>query len=251
MPRRRLLGGIALGALSFATASLRGRERADASAAEPPALLRRDPTERERWLAMHDAYVARSQRGELAAVLLGDSLTYGWLQNGRAVYERTYAPRRIEPFGIGGDRTADLLWRVAHGELSGPAPRVVVVLIGTNDLASGPDDVIAGIRACLEAIRSAVPMASVLLLGLLPRGDGDGGALVRREIGAINRAIARFDNGYTVRALDIGTAFERADGTVDPALYEPDLLHLSAEGYAAWARAMAPLLGSMLARSAR
>ena len=60
-------------------------------------------------------------------LFFGDSLTEGW---DAAVWERSLASRGALNAGVSGDRTDHLLWRLQHGNLAGPEPRAVVLLIG-------------------------------------------------------------------------------------------------------------------------
>jgi hypothetical protein len=69
-----------------------------------------------------------------SVLFFGDSLTEGW---DTTVWEDYLAPRGVLNAGVSGDRTDNLLWRLEHGNLAGPQPKAVVLLIGTNDLAYG------------------------------------------------------------------------------------------------------------------
>ena len=75
--------------------------------------------------------------------------------------------------GIGGDATEELLWRLQNGNLEGLPPELVVLLIGSNDLARGrtPELTAKGIRADLLMLRQRLPDAKILLLALWPRED--------------------------------------------------------------------------------
>ena len=84
-------------------------------------------------------------------------------------------PRGVLNAGVSGDRTENLLWRLQNGNLDGPPPALVVMLIGTNDLAydgppRSPELAAEGIRANLLYLRQRLPDTPILLLGLLPRG---------------------------------------------------------------------------------
>ncbi len=144
--------------------------------------------------------------------------------------------------------TADVLWRIEHGELDGLAPRLVVLLVGTNDLGSGfsPQETFQGIAACVRAIGSRLPEAHILLLGVLPRGSGHPQSPMRRSVANVNATLAALDDGKLVHFLEIGDAFLGADGTVRPELFEADKVHLAAPGYRVWADAMAPAFNSLL-----
>src|SRR5437763_12678610 len=65
---------------------------------------------------------------------LGDSLTERW---DAEVWRQHMAPRGVLNAGVNGDHTENLLWRLQHGNLAGPPPAGIVMLIGTNDLTNG------------------------------------------------------------------------------------------------------------------
>jgi hypothetical protein len=74
--------------------------------------------------------------------------------------------------GIGGDRTQDLLWRLEHGELEGPEPRVVVLEVGANNLSHNTGEEIAcAIRAIVAVIRGRRPGATIIVIAIPPRGS--------------------------------------------------------------------------------
>ena len=120
-------------------------------------------------------------------LFFGDSLTEGW---DATIWERSLASRGALNAGVSGDRTDHLLWRLHHGNLAGPQPKAVVLLIGTNDLAYGrsPELTGDGIRANLEMLRRRLPEARILLLGLLPREESPSAPL-RLEVAQVNRLI--------------------------------------------------------------
>ena len=94
------------------------------------------------WNSMHDAMLRRALQGDVDVLFLGDSITQGWADN--AVWKQRYVLRKPANFGIGGDTTQNVLWRIENGALVGIDPKVVVLLIGTNNLGihdDSPDDV--------------------------------------------------------------------------------------------------------------
>lgn len=64
------------------------------------------------------------------------SITERWHQNGLAVFEQFYEPLNVSNYGIGGDRTQWLQWRIRNGEVQGLSPKVVVLKIGTNNVGN-------------------------------------------------------------------------------------------------------------------
>jgi len=199
------------------------------------------------WLAQHDAYAARARRGGIDVLFLGDSITEFFATRGKDVWDREIAPLgSVVDFGISGDRTQFVLWRAQNGELDGTGARVVVLMIGTNNLASAtPENVARGIVAIVDAVRVKLPNAVVVLNALLPRGAP--GDPLRAKAAAVNALIAPLADGTRVRWLDAGPGFVVAGGTIASALM-PDGLHPSAAGYDVWATALRPVLLDALSK---
>jgi lysophospholipase L1-like esterase len=193
------------------------------------------------WMALHRSFVEQARRGNIDLLFLGDSITQGW---NKEVWNRFYAQRRAANFGIGGDRTQHVLWRIQNGELDGIAPRVVVLMIGTNNASSSaPDEIAQGITVIVEELRRRLPQAKVLLLGVFPREQTHGG--LRESLKVVNERIAKLDDGAHIRFLDIGKAFLNNDDTISREIM-PDFLHLTPRGYRIWADAMEPTLWAIL-----
>jgi lysophospholipase L1-like esterase len=163
-----------------------------------------------------------------ALLFLGDSLTEGW---DAGLWQDHFGGRAAVNGGVAGDRTEHLLWRMAHGNLGPPAPRAVVLLIGTNDLAYGrsPELAAAGVRKVLLVLRRQLPEVPVLLLGLLPREAASDDPL-RRKVTAVNRLLARCADDK-IRYAEIGEVLLDAEGRLSSAI-APDRLHFSRRGYA-------------------
>ena len=66
-------------------------------------------------------------------VLLGDSITHGWEDKGKAVFKKHFKDLKVLNLGFSGDRTEHVLWRLRHGAIEGIAPKAVLMLIGTNN----------------------------------------------------------------------------------------------------------------------
>jgi lysophospholipase L1-like esterase len=197
------------------------------------------------WLARHDAFVARARQGGLDVVFLGDSITDFFATRGAEAWNRDIAPLgAVADFGISGDRTQWLLWRVQHGELDGTGARVVVLMIGTNNLgAATPESVARGVAAIVAAVQAKLPGATIVLNALLPRGAPDDP--LRAKLADVNARIAPLADGTRVRWLDPGPGYLAPDGTI-PAELMPDGLHPSAAGYEVWTTALRPLLDELV-----
>jgi beta-glucosidase len=200
------------------------------------------------WKQLHESFLKRAKDGPVDLLFLGDSITQGWGGEGKAVWKTEYAPKNAANFGIGGDTTQNLLWRVtAGGELAGLKPKVVVVMIGTNNFGLKNDtaeDVAKGVEAVVKAVREKLPESKMLLLGLFPR-DAKPDTDFRKRIAATNERIAKLADGKTVVFRDIGDRFLDKSGNL-PADIMPDALHLSPKGYGLWADAIRADLDALM-----
>lgn len=215
-----------------------------------PAIAAQRPWAQPEWLAEHDAFVARAARGGLDVIFLGDSITARFPTYGAHTWQREIAPLgTIADFGISGDRTQFILWRAQHGELGGSGARVVVLMAGTNNLASAtPADVARGVAAIVATIRQQLPDAVIVLCAILPRGLPDDP--LRAKLADVNARIAQLADGDGVRWLDAGSAFLDADGKISTDLM-PDGLHPSDAGYERWAALLRPALDDALSSRPR
>ncbi|MBM3876388.1 MAG: GDSL family lipase [Verrucomicrobia bacterium] len=176
-------------------------------------------------------------------VFLGDSITAGW-GGQKAIWDAAFGKYKPANFGIGGDRTQHVLWRIQNGELDGITPKAAVLMIGTNNSGSDSAEGIAkGITAIVKHLRSKTPHTRILLLAVFPRGPMPNPT--RDKLKQVNDTIARLDDGKSVFYLDIGAKFLEPDGTLTKEVM-PDFLHLSAKGYQIWADAIGPKLAELV-----
>ena len=225
-------------------------QKVDASAALPK-------TGNAHFFELHEKFLARAKAGPIGVLFLGDSITEGW---GKAphVWEHYYGKMDPANFGISGDQTQHVIWRVANGELDGIHPKVVVLMIGTNNAGSHTgEEIAAADKKIVEMIRAKVPETKVLLLAIFPRDArrNPEGLITEAAIAdaakrmtAIDRAnalLAKLDDGVNIRFLDLGDQFLGRDGRI-PWQIMPDQLHPTAAGYQLWAEAMQPLLTEMM-----
>jgi lysophospholipase L1-like esterase len=193
--------------------------------------------ERARWVDQ----AVKSTRYSI--LFFGDSLTEGW---DPMVWERSLASRGALNAGVSGDRTDNLLWRLENGNLAGPPPDVVILLIGTNDLAYGrsPELTADGIRAALETLRQRLPEARILLLGLLPREEMPTSAL-RAATTKVNHLIRGCADGQHILYADIGDVLLDGRGQLSTEI-ALDGLHFTARGYALLTSRLDPELDRLL-----
>ncbi|MFO0927597.1 MAG: GDSL-type esterase/lipase family protein [Gemmataceae bacterium] len=198
------------------------------------------------WRQVHDGFVERTRKGGIELIFFGDSITQGW-NDQKELWAKYYAPRRAVNYGIGGDGTPQVLWRIEHGEVDGLRPKAVVLMIGTNNRWRGdatPETISRGVEAILTRLKAKLPETKVLLLGVFPTGpkpDHPDRALFTRT----NRRLAALADDRTVFFLDLTDRFLEKDGTITREMM-PDYLHLSTKGYRIWAEAMEPKLKAVL-----
>ncbi len=199
------------------------------------------------WKKMHEAHLARTKKGDVGVVFLGDSITEGWGGAGRNVWQKRYAPLNAANYGIGGDTTREVLYRLDQGILEGIKPKAVVLMIGTNNFGLQGDsvaDVAKGVEAVVGSIRKKTPDAKILLLAIFPRDKAPDTGM-RKKIAETNEKLAKLADDKAVYFLDIGKKFLANDGTLPPDVM-PDALHLSEKGYGIWADAIDGTLQKLL-----
>ena len=198
------------------------------------------------WLARHEGFVQEAKKGGVDILFLGDSITDMWRTKGVNVWNKCYAPRHAANFGIGGDRTQHVLWRIAHGELDGIKPKVTVLMIGTNNSNTDPAaDIAKAIKMIIDDIHARLPETKILLLAVFPRNKPADKPEQMEKIHQVNEIIAQYADGKKVKFLDIGPKLVGADGKV-PADIMADFLHPTEKGYQIWADAMNPTLDAMM-----
>lgn len=199
------------------------------------------------WKKLHAEHLDRTKKGGAEVVFLGDSITQGWGGAGAPVWKKRFEPLKAVNYGIGGDTTREVLYRVNDGVLDGLKPKAVVLMIGTNNFGLPGDsvaDTVKGVGAVVASVRKKTPDAKILLLGIFPR-DKAAGTAFRKKIAEANEEIAKLADGKTVIYLDIGKTFLTDDGTLSADVM-PDALHLSEKGYGIWADAIEEPLKSLL-----
>jgi lysophospholipase L1-like esterase len=192
----------------------------------------------------HQAQCAAVAASRPELIFIGDSITARWP---REMLEGRFSKQRPVNLGIGGDWIQNVLWRVQNGALEKAAPKVIVLLIGINNLTAGftPDEVTQDVATLLETLQHKTPASRILLLGILPRGpsvhDEPNG-----RIRQTNALLATLADQNRVFYLDVGESLVERDGTI---LLEvmPDRLHVAGPGYTRWMQAMGPVLEDLLA----
>jgi len=199
------------------------------------------------WKQRHAAKKKEVSKGGHELVFIGDSITQGWEGAGKSVWNEFYGDRKALNLGFSGDRTEHVLWRLMNGEFGTVDPKLIVLMIGTNNTGQRQDDpemTADGIKMILELLEDRKPDAKVLLLGVFPRSEKPDDAKRQINVG-INELISKMGDGERVHYLEISDKFLAEDGTM-PKTVMPDFLHPKSAGYRIWAEAMEPKIKELL-----
>jgi lysophospholipase L1-like esterase len=239
-------------ALFCVAAELAAAEVSQRVAADVPQ-QRTDENSRIAHQELIDKARHRATTGRVDVYFIGDSITRRWGCTDpqyRALLEswrKSFQGWNAANFGWGGDTTNNILWRLNNGELAGLQPKVFVVLAGTNNLSSAPDDAEAadiarGIKAIVDTCQRMVPSARIILTAIFPRNDDPA---KRDAIDKINKRIATYADGDRVRFLNVNDKLADANGKLFDGMMM-DGLHPTRRGYEVWAAGLTPILTEWL-----
>ena len=236
---------------SLASQLMSGNTYYDLQTGVPPSVVP-VPADFSAWQVRNAQVASAAAVNTGPVVFVGDSITQGWqLPTGQPVWNEYYAPLNALDAGVGGDTTQNVLWRVESGELAGLAPKVVVLMVGVNNIINGdsPQAVADGVAADIEVLQQHLPGSKILLLSILPAVLTSRDLSFMAPIEATNRLLAGLADGQNVTYVDLSPAFTNPDGTYRPDLHVADGVHLNTAGYAAFARTIAPELNRLLSGS--
>jgi len=181
-----------------------------------------------RWMDMHTRFASEAKVCEPDVLWVGDSLVQNLVNS--SIWARSFCQMHSLNFGVGGDRTENVLWRLQNGELEGLSPKVVVVMVGTNNHGDSAADIAEGVKTICSLIRDKQPQAYLVVLGLLPRGQNPNA--LRERNAAVTAMISDHLKGNSrAQVIDFeGAGLVQADGSISHHdMY--DYLHLTQKGY--------------------
>ncbi|MFO1439631.1 MAG: GDSL-type esterase/lipase family protein [Verrucomicrobiaceae bacterium] len=204
------------------------------------------------WKKRHELTSAAVKRAKPQILFIGDSITHffggekfdGYALRGQQTWGEFYEPRKAGNLGFGWDKTENVLWRLQHGAIDGISPKLVVMMIGTNNSGTcEAAEIAAGITAIVAELNKRLPQSKILLLGIFPRGEKPGPQ--REKLAAVNQIIAKLDGTQNVTFLDIGAKFLTPEGLITKDIM-PDFLHPNEKGYRIWAEAIEPTVKKLM-----
>jgi len=189
-------------------------------------------------LAFCTEQVASFNGRDADMIFIGDSITRNWLGPGKAVWDATWAPRNALDFGIGGDQTQHVLWRMNNYPIARLHPRVAVVLIGTNNLHNSPEEIAAGVKAILDKTQAMYPGIKIILNSIMPNRRANDLMM------AANALIRPYADGKNIFYLDLVPLMPPIGDNWKG--LSADHLHPDASGYQIWTDALLPLVNQFL-----
>jgi lysophospholipase L1-like esterase len=225
-----------------------------ASIATTPAIAQRDnqqlstiPAIQDSWGDQHRKLVkeATTNADSIQIVLLGDSITRRWTTGaGKALKAERYEPHGVINLGISADGIQHVLWRLENGEMAPLNPKMVLLMIGTNNLRSSSAEEIAyGVWKIVEYIRTHHPETRVLVQAIFPRSRP---ADRMDKIHQTNTYLSKLDDGQMVKYIDFGSAFLTPDGSLNKTWFTDGLHPEKPEAFKIWADSIQPIVDNWL-----
>ena len=200
------------------------------------------------WLQRHeDKLLEKGAMKRVDLVFLGDSITHSWAAGGASIWAQYYQSRKALNLGFNGDRTEHVLWRLMNGEIDHIQPKLVVLLIGTNNTGhrmDSADETALGVESILSVVKQKLPNTIVLLLAIFPRSAKLTQRL-RKLNDEVNQKIRLFEDKINVFFLNINHLFIDEEGELSSNVM-PDFLHPSDSQYQRMAEALEPMIAMFL-----
>ena len=147
--------------------------------------------------------------------------------------ETQFAGETIVKRGFGGSRMFDCAEYLERLVLP-YKPRLVIVYAGDNDLAEGrtPQQVLASFSAFVEGVRRALPDTRIAYLSIKPSPLR---SALMPQVAETNALVADYSRHTpNLDYIDIYSKMLDEQGRPRAELFQPDALHLNAQGYALW-----------------
>ncbi len=201
------------------------------------------------WFSQHNEINQIGKSRQVDLVFLGNSITQSWGGEGRTVYspakelwDSLYAPRNGANFGISGDRTQHILWRIENGNFDNIAPKAVILTIGVNNYKSNTAaEISSGIKLIVNNLKKKLPHSNIILIGPLPSGADESDPM-RKKYLDVHKGIRNLGTQSRVTYLKISEPFIQSDGTMNYTYMRTDNVHLAPQGYYKWAEIIEPEL---------
>lgn len=193
--------------------------------------------------------------GDIPVAFLGDSITQGLTgsadrlarHGGTRHFDSFHGERGAISLGLSGDRTEHLLHRIEHGALAEFDPRLIVLMIGVNNVNSAGhtgSETAAGVSAVIDALLREEPQAEILLCGPFPAGrtPTDPRRVALDQVHDLTSGLGR---GERVSYMDLRPLFLDESGAPNSRM-SGDHIHITPQGQRAWLEAIEPWIAERL-----
>ncbi|KAH3692494.1 platelet-activating factor acetylhydrolase IB subunit alpha2-like [Dreissena polymorpha] len=182
----------------------------------------------DRWMSQHNRFLLEAKEREPEVIFIGDSILQQLPRT--QFWKRMFEPLHCLNFAIGGDTTQNVLWRVQNGELDFVEPKVIVLLVGTNNHENTAEEVVGGILELVSCIQQKQQRTHIIVMGIPPRGENPNP--LREKIAKINSSLAMQleDLKHCTFLATDPTLFIGHDGKISH-MDMHDYLHLTNRGY--------------------
>jgi len=156
--------------------------------------------------------------------------------------ERTFAAYTVMNRGIGGAVINEITQYVPELIVE-YKPKQIVIYVGENDLGdktTTADSIFQRTKKLLTTIRTALPTVPILYISIKPSPAREKMLPVAKEANLlISNYLLTQPN---IRFIDVYHLMLSPEGKLRPELFLPDMLHMNAEGYKIWTKAIQPFL---------
>ena len=200
------------------------------------------------WKERHERCKKFVKENSPDVLFIGDSITHYWggepsnkYKCAPGVWNKHFGNLKTANLGFGWDRTENVLWRIKNGGLAGTQPKLVVMMIGTNNLDFNTDQEIAdGIKVICDEINKQSPKTKILLVGILPR-------LKKHTTNPeeVNLLTSFLHNRNNVTYHNVNYGFLDKDGKIKKELFR-DEVHPNAKGYEVIGSTLRPVIDKLL-----
>lgn len=172
------------------------------------------------------AIAEQASAGSYAAIAIGDSIVMRWPQDS---LNRALGMSTLNA-GLGGDGTADVIYRLEHTPWRTKHLKRVLLLVGTNNVSMPPCETLQGILVTIREIHKEFPQAELGVVSILPRGANlnSHSAL----ISFVNERLQKLSTQMKFLFIDAHPAFQSGCHDRTPCkLFVTGNLHPTIQGY--------------------
>jgi beta-glucosidase len=218
---------------------------------ENQASIAKDKLNIEWWKDRHEEKIKPREAGP-QLILLGNSIFHTLdYAKGVEVWNRYLNHFHALNLGFSGDRTENVIWRLENGEIDQMNPKLVLLLIGTNNTDGNhflsitqPEALQNAIWKITRIIRKKLPKTKILILGIFPYGYK---ANYRDNLNKqTNKFLSEFPKkDKHIYYRDIGNIFLDEQGEIDKNLM-PDYLHPNGKGHLLMFKTLDPFIEELM-----